>query len=99
MEGNEKMTCPKCGREMIFRDKVNRRVKVEYGEVEFVSVDRFECKECGVVKRDLPNYILPYKHYRRDIVERFIAGEISQYDIFFEDYPCNTTIRDWIKSA
>lgn len=91
------MTCPKCGKQMIFYDKVTRILKIEYGVTNRITIDRATCKKCGIYKRDLPSYILPFKHYRKDVIEGFKNGTLTQYDICFEDYPCQSTINEWLR--
>jgi hypothetical protein len=92
------MTCPKCGKEMIFYDHVPRIMKVEYGVTKKIIIEREWCKSCKIFRRDLPDYILPFKHYRKDIVKGFMNGTLSQSDVKFEDYPSQSTINEWVKT-
>lgn len=50
---------------------------------------------CGHYKRDLPTYLVPFKHYTKDVIEKVKSGEVSSKDILYEDYPCEMTMLRW----
>lgn len=89
-------TCPDCGGELKHYDRVPRLVKTKGGEKQWIKVKRVRCTECSKVHRDLPNYILPYKHYESDIISGVVNGIISTATLGFEDYPCEMTMKRWI---
>lgn len=55
--------CPKCGGELRYFDTVDRIVKEFGGRKRHVSIDRYRCKTCRSVHRELPKDILPFKQY------------------------------------
>lgn len=85
---------------MAHRDYVRRIVRLGGGIFEFVKIERVRCTVCGLTSRVLPDYILPFKHYRKDIIEGFVSGRLQVGDesLRFEDYPCDLTISRWIRS-
>jgi hypothetical protein len=89
-------TCPDCGGELKHYDRVPRLVKTNGGEKQWVKIRRVRCVECRKLHRDLPNYILPYKHYKGDIISGVVNGLISVTTLGFEDYPCEMTMIRWI---
>lgn len=92
------MVCPICGGEVRHRDYVRRIVRTGGSEKEWIVVERFECSECRLVRRYLPEWLMPFKHYRRDIIEGFVGGWLDNGDLRFEDYPCDMTILRWRRS-
>jgi len=38
-------------------------------------IRRLKCKECGKLHRELPDILLPYKHYRSEIIEEALDGK------------------------
>lgn len=87
--------CEKCGNFCIKYGHTKRLVKTKYGERSWITVQRWRCKSCGGVYRDLPNDILPYKHYEREMIEGVQEGLIDSSVKGFEDYPCEMTMRRW----
>ena len=87
--------CPKCGGELRHHDKVKRIVRTKNGKHYWITLDRVRCLECGSKHRVLSELLFPYKHYEASIIDGFVSGNISSYDLEFEDYPCETTIRQW----
>lgn len=90
------MVCDMCGRKMKHRDYVKRIMKCGGGKAEWIDVERFSCDTCSIVRRNLPDYLLPYKHYRSDIIRGVIDGQISIFDLEYEDYPCEMTMKRWM---
>lgn len=80
---------------MVHRDYVKRKIKKGNNEVDWIFVERVICKKCNHIKRVLPDYIEPYKHYRKDIIDKFKIGEYTTDDILFENYPCDITVERW----
>lgn len=92
------MVCPVCGGAVRHRDYVRRIVRNGGPEKKWIVVERFECCECRLVRRYLPEYLLPFKHYRKDIIEGFVFGWLTTDDLLYEDYPCDMTIKRWVQS-
>ena len=90
----EKQIKCRCGETAKYRDSVRRMVRIEYGKRIYVNIPRYICQKCGKY-RVLPAYILPYKHYRKDIMEGFRSGYFTKDLLEFEDYPCDLTVYRW----
>lgn len=90
--------CPECGGILKYHDRVKRIVRTRFGISYTIEISRKICTRCGRKHRELPNELLPYKHYEAEIINGFISGTHSSYDIEFEDYPCESTIKYWIRS-
>jgi hypothetical protein len=94
----EDMTCPRCGNKLRYYDSVRRHLRVEYGGVKTISVPRYRCDACKRTLRVLPDYILPYKQYRADIVNGFVTGRLNLSLIEYEDHPDVSTIDRWFRT-
>ena len=54
-------------------------MKGKEGTKQIIEVRRMQCKKCHKIHRELPDEILPYLHYERDIVVGLkLAGRIRQ---------------------
>lgn len=95
MMNDSTFTCPDCDGTLKYYDRARRIVRTKGGKVRWEKVDRFFCTECGSIHRKLPSYLLPYKHYEANIIRGFISGQITMFDIEYEDYPCEMTISRW----
>lgn len=89
--------CSDCGGYLKYYDEVTRIVRTKHGVKYRVTVRRFVCLKCKRVHRELPKFLLPYKHYEAGIINGFLSGAMSSCDIEFEDYPCESTVSNWIK--
>ena len=87
--------CPKCGADMKRYDSVKRVVKTKGGVKERVLIVRAKCTNCNSVRRILPENILPYKHYEKDIIDGVVEGLITSETLGYEDYPCEETMKRW----
>lgn len=88
------MLCENCNGLMKHYDKVDRYVKIENGKKLKILVNRNRCCECGKIYRELPDFVMPFKHYRKDIILRCIKTNIN---CIYDDYPCDMTILRWKK--
>ncbi|MDD3239832.1 MAG: DUF6431 domain-containing protein [Lachnospira sp.] len=89
------MKCDRCGHKMRHRDYVKRIVKSKGGVSRDIQIQRLYCKNCNHIKRELPSYLLAYKHYESEIIKGVIDGSITSNDIEYEDYPCEKTMERW----
>lgn len=89
------MICRKCNTEMKHRDYVKRLVRTENGQKNWIKIERVICPNCHTITRVLPDYILPFKHYTKDIVDGVLNGDISPEQIEYEDYPSEITMKRW----
>lgn len=87
--------CPDCGGKAKRYDKVKRKVKSRDGKESFIFVERYRCTICNKIHRVLPDDLLPYKQYEKDIIEGVLEGHITNETLGFEDYPCDLTMSNW----
>lgn len=66
--------CPVCGGTLKVRDSKRRRVILTEGEVRTFSLRRLKCTRCGTLHQELPDLIVPHKHYSRDVITRALNG-------------------------
>lgn len=90
--------CPKCGSSLKYYNTVQRIVKKEGGVTQRIKIRRLICSKCGSIHRELPSYLVPYKHYTLEIIRGVIEGEITPFDLDYEDYPCEITMKRWKES-
>lgn len=89
-------SCPKCLGDLKYYDSVKRIVKSKRGLIDYINIRRLVCITCKSIHRELPINLIPYKHYKRNIINGFIDGVLSKDDLNYEDYPCQLTINHWI---
>ena len=89
--------CLECGSSAKYYDMVKRIVRGKNGKKRFITIKRYFCSSCGSVHRIIPDYILPFKHYEKSIINGFVSGKLSSEQLEFEDYPCDATIAHWKK--
>ena len=76
-------------------DRVDRIVIRKYGIKEKKKIVRFRCDCCAVTLRELPDWLLPFKHYDKNIIDGVKDGLITPETLGFEDYPCDMTMKRW----
>lgn len=91
------MVCKYCGGELLSRGCVKRLIRGENGSKTQILINRYSCKECGKWCRELPDNVVPFKQYTKDIIDGFVNGDLSNDDIEYEDYPCDMTQKRWRK--
>lgn len=96
MVGTDVSTCPKCGGELKYYDKVQRIVRDKGRKTWTIPMRRLRCIKCRALHRELPKLLFPYKQYEAKIVLGVIEGRITWETLGYEDYPCEMTMRRWI---
>lgn len=89
--------CPYCNGDLQPRGYIWRKIRIENGKIARRKIFRKSCKKCGRWHRVIPDDIIPYKQYRKDIIEGFISKQLSNEELEFEDFPCDITIKRWNK--
>ena len=95
MNINKNIICSKCKVPLKYYDKVPRIVRGKNRLTRHIKISRFKCPICGCIRRDLPDYIFPYKQYEADIIRGVIEGFITSETMGYEDYPCEMTMIRW----
>ena len=93
------LACPKCGGELKHYDRVKRIVRTKGGATSYVEIRRLRCSKCKALHRELPDYILPYKHYELEVVLGVIERLITPDTLGYEDYPCEITMIRWMSKS
>ncbi|MGN0351332.1 MAG: DUF6431 domain-containing protein [Roseburia sp.] len=93
----EDTICPECGSPLCRRDKKLRVHKEAGGRKSWFAINRLKCtnEKCRRLHNELPDCIVPYKHYGADIIEDVIDGVRTSDDLETEDYPCEATMKHW----
>lgn len=82
---------------MRYRDAKKRGMKLEGGSRQWLIIHRFKCCSCGRLHNELPDCLVPYKHYQTEIISGVLDGVCTQDDLECEDYPCADTMLLWLK--
>lgn len=80
---------------MAHRDYVKRILKIPGGEKSEIVLERLYCKTCKIYRRILPDYISRFKHYDNRVIANVQRGEVDEWDLDYEDYPCEMTMKRW----
>lgn len=72
-------------------------MKTEGGCKQWLLIRRFKCSSCNALHNEIPDCLVPYKHYRSDIISGVIDGVITSDDLESEDYPCMDTMMLWLR--
>ena len=86
MVSNEELTCRNCGARLKRYDNVLRIVRIKGRKTSWVKVNRFRCPSCGQIRRELPDYISPYKQYEAEVIRGVLEGFITCETYGYEDY-------------
>ena len=66
--------CPVCQGMLRYRDSRPRIRKKEGGTKERLMIRRFRCQDCHSYHNELPDCLVPYKHYEAEV----IAGVLDE---------------------
>ena len=59
---------------------------------ERLIVRRFYCKHCHSYHNELPDCLVPYKHYETEVISSVLDGIVQSDDLDSEDYPSFSTM-------
>lgn len=88
--------CPCCGGLLRYRDSRLRIRKHEGGSCDHLCIRRFRCVSCGSHHNELPDVLLPYKHYEAEVISGVLDEIVTPEDADSEDYPSLSTMRYWL---
>lgn len=89
--------CPICQATLSYRDSRPRIRKKEGGVKEQLIIRRFHCKNCHSYHSELPDCLVPYKHYETEVISGVLDGIVQPDDLDSEDYPSFTTMLRWLQ--
>lgn len=81
--------CPLCGAVMVGYDTRKRKSIDGSGERKTLLLRRLRCPQCGVLHLEIPEFLLPHKHYNREVINAVLSGECSSCPAD------DSTIRRW----
>ena len=87
--------CPVCGEPLSYRDSCVRIMRLEGGRRRRFLIRRLKCCNCGKLHRELPDFLVPYKHYASEVISGVLDGIITPEDDDSADYPCERTMHLW----
>ena len=93
----EDTICPECGSPLCRRDRKLRVHKEAGGKKSWFAINRLKCtnEKCRRLHNELPDCMIPYKHYGSDIIEDVVDEVIGADDPGTENYPCEATMKHW----
>ncbi len=88
--------CPYCDGNLKYRDRVMRILRREGGEKSWLLIRRLQCNTCRALHRELPDCLLPYKHYETEVISGVVDGIVTPDDLDSENYPSVQTMLLWL---
>ena len=64
--------CPICGALLCPRDSRKRIMKNYGGTCTYIRIRRMKCYACGKLHHELPDILVPYKHYAAEVIENVV---------------------------
>lgn len=92
--GDEKVFCPDCGCLMKLHGRCRRYVRRPSGYREELALRVLYCVECRRYHRELPDFVVPYKHLCADIIAS-IYDALNNYCV--DDHSAIRICR-WVKA-
>ena len=96
-QSHEVAICPHCQSVLKHRDCRLGVMKLEGGEKNWILINRLCCSKCHKLHNELPDCLVPYKHYASEIIEGVLDDTITSADEETEDYPCEMSMIRWKK--
>ena len=89
IRNKEAPVCPDCGQLLSGYDTRRRHVVESSGAVRWFKLRRLKCTRCEKLHLELPDFMVPKKHYDARVIEDVLSG---QSDSCPAD---DSTIRRW----
>ncbi|WP_341372044.1 DUF6431 domain-containing protein [Youngiibacter fragilis] len=86
--------CPVCGADLAYRDSRLRIFRDYGGHKSHILIRRLKCS-CGRIHNELPDCLVPHKHYACIVIEDVLDEVSTPVDLPSEDYPCEATMERW----
>ncbi len=87
--------CPHCAQHLKYRDCRLRVCKRYGGEKCWILIRRLYCPECHRMHNELPDFLVPYKHYAAKEIEDVLDEAVTADDTAAENFPCEATMERW----
>lgn len=96
---DEVYRCPLCGEVLKIFDSCPRSCRHEGGMKEWFIIPRCKCQneDCGRIHRMLPDFLVPGKQYAAEVISGVIDNVVTPDDEDSENYPCDITMRRWVR--
>ena len=92
---HENPICPCCGKPLKYRDR-RWRVMLRYGRKRArIHVRRLCCEHCNRLHVELPDCLVPRKHYALEVIENVVDDVSTPDDETTETYPVEKTMTRW----
>lgn len=65
------------------------------GDRDYIQIRRLKCSHCGRLHNEIPDCLVPHKHYAAKVIEDVIDEAACSDDLPTEDYPCERTMQRW----
>lgn len=89
--------CPVCQGMLRYRDSRPHIRKKEGGMRERLMIRRFRCQNFHSYHNELPDCLVPYKHYEAEVIAGVLDEVILPDDLDSEDYPSFNTMLRWLQ--
>lgn len=87
--------CPKCGGTLTYRDSRMRIWRRCDGSTDHLVIRRLKCEHCGSYHNELPDCLVPHKHYDAETIAGVLDGLVVEGNLDTDQGPCDMTIRRW----
>lgn len=95
--------CPVCQGMLRYRDSRPRIRKKEGGTKERLMIRRFRCQDCHSYHNELPDCLVPYKHYEAEVIAGVLDEVILQptwiLRIIRPSTPCSAGFNGFMKTC
>lgn len=75
IESKEQHNCPTCTGNLVGYGIINRHIKDENSQKVWYKISRKKCSDCNKTHNMIPDFMLPYKHYKAEIIQEVIDNE------------------------
>jgi len=96
VEGTETISCPKCHGGLKLYDRRRRCVIDAEGTKHVYSLRRLRCTKCERLHTELPDFVVPYKRYSAEVIDKVSQGE--RVDAPYEERT-REKLRAWYKKV
>ena len=94
-QSHEVAVCPQYQSMLKHRDCRQRVMKREGCDKTWIQINRLYCSKCRRLHTELPDCLVPFKHYASEIIEGVLDDVVTSDDEDSEDYPCDMTMSRW----